>query len=188
MLSPTAAVDAERPAAPIEAAETNASAGEDTAAGDSPSSAGPAAALASAGDDAGDHGPATAPEPEIQTLIQRGEAELAGGEIQAGIETLRRAAEAAPASSLAHTRLGGALLLDRRYGEAITALQRAIALDPASAPAYIGLALAYLHSGRGTPAKAALREAQQLDPSKAAEIEALLERIGQRPAAHPGLR
>jgi Flp pilus assembly protein TadD len=119
------------------------------------------------------------------SLISQGEAQLAQNDIDGAVATLTRAVEVDPTSTLAHTRLGGALLLGQQYDAAIEQFQRAIALDPENASAFIGMGVAYLHSERLGPAKAALNEAKRLPPAKAAEIDDLIGRIELRAVAHP---
>jgi tetratricopeptide (TPR) repeat protein len=113
------------------------------------------------------------PEP-VDELIARGESQLQQNDIDAAIETLRRAVAAHPDSSLARTRLGGAYLLAQDYDGAIGQFQRAIGADPENAAAFIGMGLAYLHSARPGPARAALTEAKRIDPTRRAEIDAVL--------------
>jgi tetratricopeptide (TPR) repeat protein len=119
------------------------------------------------------------------SLVSQGEAQLAQNDIDGAIVTLTQAVEADPSSPLAHTRLGGALLLGQQYDAAIAQFQQAIALDAENAPAFIGLGVAYLHSERLGQAKAALDEAKRLAPAKTAEIDDLIGRIEQRAASHP---
>ncbi len=113
-------------------------------------------------------------------LIVRGETQMQAQDIAGAIATLTRAIEMAPESSLAHTRLGGAYLLDQQYDAAIVQFQQAISADGNNANAFVGMAVAYLHSDRVELAKAALLEAKRVDPSKAASINETLELIEQR--------
>jgi len=123
----------------------------------------------------------------IEDLISRGEAQLAEQDIDAAIATFSEAVATHPDSALAHTRLGGAYLLDRQYTEAIDQFQQAISLDANNAGAFIGLGMAYLHGGQTGPAKAALTEAKRLAPAKTDELDDLIqriERVGQQTNPH----
>jgi tetratricopeptide (TPR) repeat protein len=141
--------------------------------------------LAAQGDNAGT---TAAVGPDSATAkIEQAEAELSRGETDAAIETLNAVIAAAPASSLARTRLGGALMLKQNYTGAIEQFQQAISLNADNAPAFIGLGMAYLHLKQPGPAKAALTEAKKLDPAKQADIDRVLHRIENTAAAphHP---
>jgi len=118
--------------------------------------------------------------PPIAALIAEGEQQMQQQDIAGAIETLRRAVAADPNSSLAHTRLGGAYLLNSQYDPAIEQFQRAISADATNADAFIGMAVAYLHSGRMGLAKAALEEAKRVDPSKGERIDQVMDWIDQR--------
>lgn len=114
------------------------------------------------------------------TLIGEGERQIQARDIDGAIETLTRAVAADPDSSLAHTRLGGAYLLNQEYDPAIAQFQRAISTDAANADAFIGMAVAYLHTKRLTLAKAALNEAKRIEPHKTAKIDEVLLWVEQR--------
>jgi len=113
-------------------------------------------------------------------LIDKGEAQLAAGEIDAAVRTLERAVEADPKSSLAYTRLGGAKLMKQEYGEALESFKQAITIDGNNANAFVGMAVAYLHSGRYSLARAALEEAKRIDPAKRIEADKLIAWIDSR--------
>lgn len=123
--------------------------------------------------------------------IEAGEAKLKAGEIDGGLALFREAVQADPRSSLARTRLGGALLLKQEYKAAIEEFRAAIALDGANADAFVGMAVAHLHGGDYPLARASLEEAKRLDPGKQVEIDALIASIDRRasqagaPSAHP---
>ena len=118
----------------------------------------------------------------VAGLIQDGEAKLAAGEIDAGLARFRQAAEQDPESVLARTRIGGALMLEQEYTQAIEAFRSAIALDGETAPAFVGMAIAYLHLGDYSLARASLQEARRIDPSKGEKIDEILGWIEQREA------
>jgi len=112
--------------------------------------------------------------------IAEGEANLKAGEIDAGLMQFRKAAEQDPKSSVAQTRIGGALLLKQEYRPAIEAFRRAIMLDGANADAFIGMGMAYLHSGDYALARASLEEAKRIDPVKRVKIDEVIGYIDER--------
>ncbi len=114
--------------------------------------------------------------------IQAGEAKLAAGDIDGGLALFREAVQADPSSALAHTRLGGALLLKQEYKAAIEEFRAAIKLDASSADAFVGMAVSYLHGGALALARASLDEAKRLEPAKQAEIDELIAYIDRRAA------
>lgn len=117
---------------------------------------------------------------DAPALIAQGEAKLNAGEIDSGLALFRQAVEAAPDSSLAYTRLGGALLLKQENAQAIEAFRTAIMKDGNNADAFIGMAIAYLHGSDYALARASLDEAKRIDPSKAAKLDELISKIDQR--------
>jgi predicted Zn-dependent protease len=81
--------------------------------------------------------PAPAAAPRIDrlgssTYLERGWSELAAGEHEAAVSTLRRAVELAPGDSAAELMLGWALMRTAEYDEALVLLQRVLAHDPAN--------------------------------------------------------
>jgi Tfp pilus assembly protein PilF len=119
---------------------------------------------------------------DATALIAEGEANLKAGEIDAGLNRFRQAVEQDPSSSLAQTRVGGALLLKQEYQPAIEAFRSAIMLDGANADAFIGMAMAYLHSGDYALARASLEEAKRIDPAKQEKVDEVIAYIDQREA------
>ncbi len=113
-------------------------------------------------------------------LIQEGEARLKAGDIDAGLALFRQATATNPGSSLAYTRLGGALLIKQENVEAIEAFRTAIMQDGNNADAFIGMAIAYLHGADYALARASLEEAKRIDPSKSAKVDELIAYIDQR--------
>jgi Tfp pilus assembly protein PilF len=108
------------------------------------------------------------------------------GQIDAAIETLRQAVATDPGSSLAHTRLGGALLLKQENAEAIETFRKAIMLNGDNADAFVGMAIAYLHSGDYALARASLEEAKRIDPAKAPKVDELIAHIDRRESGDGG--
>lgn len=117
---------------------------------------------------------------DAAALIAAGEAKLKAGQIAAALTDFREAVTVDTSSSLAQTRLGGALLLHQEYGQAIDAFRAAISLSANNADAFIGMAIAYLHGGDYALARASLEEAKRIDPVKQARIDALIAAIDQR--------
>lgn len=113
-------------------------------------------------------------------LVDKGEAQLKAGEIDAAVATLQEAVAKDPESSLAYTRLGGAHVMKQDYGTALESFKQAIALDARNANAFVGMAVAYIHSGRYPLARAALEEAKRIDPSKQEEVDKLIAWIDRR--------
>lgn len=117
---------------------------------------------------------------DVDVLIEKGEAQLKAGEIDAAIAILQEAVSADPKSALAYTRLGGAQVMKQDYDAGLASFKRAIALDAGNAVAFVGMAVAYLHSGRYPLARAALEEAKRIDPSKQGEVDKLIGWIDRR--------
>lgn len=117
---------------------------------------------------------------DIEALLQKGYEQTEAGQLDQAEQTLQRAINIAPDSSLAYTRLGGVKVLAQQYSAGIQDFQQAIMLDQNNATAFVGMAVAYLHMGDQNLAKAALQEAVRLDPTKKAEIDKVLGLIEQR--------
>jgi tetratricopeptide (TPR) repeat protein len=117
---------------------------------------------------------------DAASSIQAGEAKLKAGQIDGGLALFREAVQADPDSALAHTRLGGALLLKQEYTASIEEFRVAIKLDASNADAFVGIAVAYLHGDDYALARASLEEAKRLAPTKQAKIDELIAHIDQR--------
>lgn len=113
-------------------------------------------------------------------LLQRGEALLNEGKLPEALAVLREAVAAAPQSSTAYQRLGGAQLMSQDYADSVESFQHAISLDATNAAAFVGMGMAYLHTGRFGQARAAMVEAKRLDPSKQDKIDEVIAWIDQR--------
>ena len=111
---------------------------------------------------------------DIGELIRQGETKLQAGEIDAAARVFEQAVAQDARSPLAHTRLGGALLLKQEQTAAIGQFREAIMLDSRNAQAFIGMAVAEIHLGRYALARAALVEAKGIDPAKGQEIDRLV--------------
>lgn len=116
-------------------------------------------------------------------LLERGEALLNEGKLPEALAVLREAVAAAPHSSTAYQRLGGAQLMSQDYAGSVESFQRAISLDATNAAAFVGMGMAYLHTGRFGQARAAMVEAKRLDPSNQDKVEEVIAWIDQR-ASH----
>ena len=122
--------------------------------------------------------------------LEAGERASQAGNLDEALAAYRQAVADEPGSALAHTRLGGILLLKQQYAGAIGSFKTAIGLDSDNADAFIGLGIAFLHQGEYGLARAALAEALQRKPSRKQEIDQVLvwldAREGGAPAAqHP---
>ena len=113
-------------------------------------------------------------------LLQRGEALLNEGKLPEALAVLREAVAAAPQSSTAYQRLGGAQLMSQDYADSVESFQHAISLDATNAAAFVGMGMAYLHTGRFGQARAAMVEAKRLDPSKQDKLDEVIAWIDQR--------
>lgn len=119
---------------------------------------------------------------DVTALLDQAQAKLNSGEVDAGLDLFRQAAEQDPKSSLIQTRIGGALLLKQEYKPAVEAFRQAIMLDGTNANAFIGMAMAHLHSGEYSLARATLEEAKRIDPAKQEKIDEVLGYIDRREA------
>jgi len=113
-------------------------------------------------------------------LLEQAQRELDGARLDRAESLFRQAIEVDPASSLAHTRLGGIALMRQEYDAGIESFKQAIMIDGRNAGAFIGMAIAYLHTGDDELARAALGEAERADASKRQEIDKLLALLDQR--------
>ncbi|MBK5964565.1 hypothetical protein CCR95_10830 [Thiocystis minor] len=123
---------------------------------------------------------------DVAGLIREGESKLQTGEIDTAVRVLEQAVAQDARSPLAHTRLGGALLLKQDQTAAIGQFREAIMLDPRNAQAFIGMAVAEIHLGRYGLARAALVEAKGIDPAKGKEIDRLVVWLDGRGGAGSG--
>ncbi len=98
------------------------------------------------------------------TLLTEGEALLAAGDWDGAAAVLRRAVEAAPASALAHSKLGVAYVHKRQWDDAFAEFSKAIQLDPRYAPAYSNLGNVYRERGQLDEAVACYQRAIAADP------------------------
>jgi len=93
-----------------------------------------------------------------------GEKHLETGEWEAAEAAFRQAIEADPTSAPAHSKLGVALVHQRRLDEAGQAFSRAVAVDPRYAPAWSNLGNIYRETGRLEQALDAYQRAIAADP------------------------
>lgn len=83
-----------------------------------------------------------------QLLLALGQAQLMAGQVDASIESLRRAIQLEPKNVLAHKVLGDALYLSGKEDEAEQSLNEAQALDPKFEPALYALGRIYYQQNR----------------------------------------
>jgi len=96
--------------------------------------------------------------------LAEGEKHLETGAWEAAEAEFRRAIEADASSSLAYSKLGVALVHQRRLDEAGQAFSRAVAIDPKYAPAWSNLGNIYREAGRTDQALDAYQRAIAADP------------------------
>jgi len=96
--------------------------------------------------------------------LLEGEKRLEAGDWPQAEAAFRRAAEAHPTSAVAQSKLGVALVHQRRLEEAEGAFTRAVKLDPRHAPAWSNLGNVYRETGRTEQALEAYRKAVEADP------------------------
>lgn len=100
-----------------------------------------------------------------------GEAFIEDGKIDEALAQFDAAARAGRGAPLPLSEMGRALILQKRFAEAIEPLRRAIAADPTMSAAHENLGSAYLGSGATREALAELEEALRLDDgSRKADI------------------
>jgi len=93
-----------------------------------------------------------------------GEKLLESGDWEAAEQAFRKAVEADEKSPAAHSKMGVALVHQRRLQEAEEEFARALTLDPRYAPAWSNLGNVYRESGRLEHALEAYKKAVDADP------------------------
>lgn len=111
---------------------------------------------------------------QAETAMDLGQRKSQAGDLEGALAAYRRAVADEPRSAVAHTRLGGILLLRQQYKDSIAEFKTAIGLDRSNSDAFVGLGMAYLHTGRYPLARAAFEEARQLKPSRKQQIDQVL--------------
>jgi tetratricopeptide (TPR) repeat protein len=111
---------------------------------------------------------------QAETGLEAGQREARAGNLEAAVVAYRQAVASEPRSALAHTRLGGMLLLRQQHAESIRHFKTAIGLDPANGDAFVGLGMAYLHRGQYSLARAAFSETLRLKPARKKDIDPVL--------------
>jgi tetratricopeptide (TPR) repeat protein len=104
------------------------------------------------------------PDKPIDSNLLEGEKHLDAGDWAQAEAAFRRAVEANPTSAAAHSKLGVALVHQRRADEAERAFAKAVAIDPRYAPAWSNLGNVYRESGRLDEALQAYERAVAADP------------------------
>ena len=102
-----------------------------------------------------------------ETQMGLGKILLQKGEIQAGIESYRKAALLNPDSPLPHNRLGEAFSRQGNWADALTEYAKAVSLDPGDAESLAGLGSSLLALGRINEALDPLKRATYIDPALA---------------------
>ena len=98
------------------------------------------------------------------TLLTEGDRYWAENKLDLAEQSYRKAVEQDAGSIEARKKLGGFLLRQNRFTEAVVQFQAAISLDPSNAKLFVVLGVAYLHQGVYPLAQAAAEEALKLDP------------------------
>ncbi|MDR7418474.1 MAG: tetratricopeptide repeat protein [Armatimonadota bacterium] len=104
------------------------------------------------------------PDKPIDHNLLEGEKFLDAGEWTQAEAAFRRAIEANANSAVAYSKLGVALVHQRRVDEAERAFAKAVAIDPRYAPAWSNLGNVYRESGRLDEALQAYERAVAADP------------------------
>jgi Flp pilus assembly protein TadD len=104
------------------------------------------------------------PQRPVDPDLIEAERHLDAGEWGEAEAALRRAVETAPTSAVAHSKLGVALVHQRRLDDAERSFAKAIAVDPAYAPAWSNLGNVYRETGRIQEALQAYERAVAADP------------------------
>lgn len=110
---------------------------------------------------------------EAQTLLNEGVAAINRSEPSLAVEKLRKAASIYLNSRNANYYLGVALLLDRRYAEAVEPLKVALDLDPAHLQSHVALGNAYLEMGDLEESQASFYRALKIRPEHAPALDGL---------------
>jgi len=108
-------------------------------------------------------------------LVADGYRQWEQGRLEEARKSFEQAIAANPRSVEAHLKLGGLLLANQRYAEAIPVYQRLISLDANNAKAWIALGLAYRHANQTELARAAFAEALRIEPERQAQLAGLLD-------------
>jgi tetratricopeptide (TPR) repeat protein len=106
---------------------------------------------------------------EIQSVVARnrthlGDQLLGRGRMTAAVQEYRRALGASPHSTVILNKLARALMVMRRYDEALPHLEKARSLDPDNPGTYVTLGQIYHTAKNSVAARAALEEAIQINP------------------------
>jgi protein O-GlcNAc transferase len=113
--------------------------------------------------------------PADAALVAAGYRQWEAGRIEDARKSFEQAIAVNPHSVEAHMKMGGLLLTNNRYPEAIQTYQKLIAFDADNAKAWIALGLAYRHTGQPELSRAAFGEAVRIEPARNAQLAGLLE-------------
>jgi putative PEP-CTERM system TPR-repeat lipoprotein len=107
-------------------------------------------------------------------------AQLASGETNAAIDTLRRSVRASPQNPAPLLQLASAYAVAKDYDASIDSARKALAINPELAQSWIGLAKAYVAAGRPDDAIAEARKLRRERPEKAFGYLLEAELLGQQ--------
>jgi tetratricopeptide (TPR) repeat protein len=113
--------------------------------------------------------------PADSALVAAGYRQWEAGRVEEAAKSFDQAIAVNPRSVAAHMKLGGLLLSNNRYAEAIQTYQKLLAFDADNAMAWIALGLAYRHAGKAELSRAAFSEAVRIEPVRKAQLAGLLE-------------
>jgi tetratricopeptide (TPR) repeat protein len=106
----------------------------------------------------------TMPQRPLDPNLIAGEKHLDAAEWSDAEAALRRAIDVNPQSAVAYSKLGVALVHQRRLDDAERAFAKAVAIDPGYAPAWSNLGNVYRETGRTEDALQAYERAVAADP------------------------
>ncbi len=104
---------------------------------------------------------------EPQVIDALAATQLASGETNQAIDTLKRLVQASPQNPTPWLQLANAYAMAKDYESSIDASRKALAMNPDLAQSWIGLAKAYLAAGRPDDAIAEARKLQRDKPDRA---------------------
>jgi Flp pilus assembly protein TadD len=97
-----------------------------------------------------------------EELLEEGTSAIALGDLEAAVESFRKAAELAPGHFEAWHSLGMALMKAGRHAEAVEAGKKAVALNPQDQFARVSLSMCYQRNGQIPEAEAEAAKAKIL--------------------------
>ena len=116
-------------------------------------------------------------------MLEEGDAKAASGDIRGALAIYESLASNQPDSHELQAKVGGMLLLDQRYADAVERFQLAISLGDTGTRSFLGMGMAYLHMGQLGPARAAFVEAKSRGAENPANIDDIIHWIDTRQPA-----